>query len=149
MKGITVNRPRSIRLFELLFLGALLLTLVGTALNWSSLVEQAASQAGAVRLSAGALNAIAGFSVGVVILIELALWFFIARRGSTVAKWLLALFTAYNVYSLVGTVQAGAEWSTLPGIISAVALLLQVMAVILLFTPDARAWFADAPEDVA
>ena len=142
-------RPRSIRLFELLFLGALLLTLVGTVLVWPSLLEQAAVQAQAARLGSGALATIAGVSVAFVVLVELLLWFFIARRASVIAKWLLVLFTAYNVYSLVGTVQAGAEWSTVAGILSAVALLMQVIAVLLLFTPDARAWFDGEPEELA
>jgi hypothetical protein len=141
-----LTRPRSIRLFEALFLTSFLLTLVATALIWPALLDQAAAQAGAAKLSDGTLAVVAGVGVAVVSAIMLGLWYFVARRGSTIAKWVLALFTAYNLYSLVGSVQAGAPFATAPGLISGAALMLQVVAVCLLFLPDTRAWFAAEPE---
>jgi hypothetical protein len=141
-----LTRPRSIRLFEAFFLTSFLLTLVATALIWPTLLAQAAAQAGAANLGDGTLAVIAGVGVAIVSAIMLLLWWFVARRGSGVAKWVLVLFTAYNLYSLIGSVQAGASVTTLPGLVSGAALLLQVVAVGLLFLPDARAWFAAKPE---
>lgn len=141
-----MTRPRSIRWFELLFLASLLLTLVATALIWPALLDQAAAQAGAANLGDGTLAVIAGLGIAIVVAIMLLLWYFVARRGSPVAKWVLVFFTGYNLYSLVGSVQAGAPFATVPGLVSGAALLLQVIAVALLFVPDARAWFASEPE---
>lgn len=141
-----MTKPRSIRWFELLFLGSLLLTLIATALIWPALLDQAAAQAGGASLGEGTLAVIAGVGVAIVSAIMLVLWYFVARRGSTIAKWVLVLFTGYNLYSLIGSVQAGAPVATPPVLISGAALLLQVVAVALLFLPDARAWFAAAPE---
>ncbi|WP_375390450.1 hypothetical protein [uncultured Sphingomonas sp.] len=142
-------RPRVIRVFELLFLGSLALTLAGAVLVWPAMVEQAATKSGASGLSATALNAIVAAGVAIAALVTLVLWFFIARRGSAVAKWLLVLFTVYNVYATATSMQGGATWGSLSGGLSLAALALQVAAVAMLFTPGAIAWFAGAPEEVA
>ena len=142
-----MTRPRSIRWFELLFLASFLLTLVTTALIWPALLDQAAAQAGAANLGEGTLSVIAGVGVAIVSAIMLLLWYFVARRGSSVAKWVLVAFTGYNLYSLVGSVQAGAPMTTTPGLVSGAALLLQVVAVALLFMPDARDWFRVEAEE--
>lgn len=142
-----MTRPRSIRLFELFWLGSLALTLVGTALLWPVLLEQAAAQAGAARLGPGVLNAIAGAGVAFLAAIELLLWYFVARRGSTVAKWLAVLFTAYGAYVLVVAEDVAVALATVTGVISAVALLMQVIATGALFAPDARSWFSPPAEE--
>lgn len=144
-----MTRPRIIRVFELLILGSLVLTLVGAVLVWPAMVEQAAAKAGASGLSAGALNLIVAAGLAVAALVTLLFWFFIARRGSAVAKWLLVLFTVYNLYETASSMEGGATWGSLSGGLSIAALALQVAAVAVLFTPGASAWFAGAPEEVA
>lgn len=144
-----MTRPRSIRLFELFLLGSLALTLIGAVLVWPAMVEQATARAGAARLGAGALNVIVALGVGIAALVTLLLWFFVARRGSVVAKWLLVLFTVYGVYETTTSMQAGATWGSVSGSLSIAALALQVAAVAMLFTPGARAWFAAGREEIA
>lgn len=73
----------------------------------------------------------------------LILWYFIARRGSAIAKWIVVVFFAIGLCgSLIGlamhTFPVG-----LRGIISAVTFVLQAISVWLLFRPDTSAWFGE------
>lgn len=84
-------------------------------------------------------------AIGVVI--ALLLWFFIARRGSNVAKWILVVFTVFAIGSLVLGFTTGAVILDAGGIVRLVAVALQTAAVAFLFRPDAAAWFAPAIVD--
>lgn len=144
-----MTRPSAIRLFELFFLGSLALTLVGAVLVWPAMVAQTAERAGAARLGVGVLNGIVAGGVAIAAIVTLLLWFFVARRGSVVAKWLVTLFTIYSLYETATSMQNGATWGSASGGLSVAALALQVVATAMLFTPGARAWFAGEPEDLA
>jgi hypothetical protein len=75
--------------------------------------------------------------------IGLILWYFIARQGSVIAKWimtaLVAMAVAISLYALTKPIPVqGRSMLALAGLTE----LLKVFAVTRLFTADARGWFA-------
>jgi hypothetical protein len=72
-----MTRPNSIIWFERVFLGSLLLGLVNSVLTWSSMTAQMAATPGAGMLGSNFL--IGSMAIGIII--NLLLWYFIARRG--------------------------------------------------------------------
>lgn len=133
-------RPESIVNFERFYLGALGVGLVNTALSWGATQEMLASDP-----ALGAAGFGTGFFVSVLglgLIIPLLLWFFIARRGSNIAKWIL---TVLFVIGLLGTIPLLTGSTPLPGgtialVLTLVATAMQAYAVFMLFKPDAVAW---------
>lgn len=136
-------RPRSIELFEKLYLGAAGVGLLNALVNYGALREQA------VATGTAAATPLLGAAIGLGI--NLLFWFFIARRASNVAKWIMTVMTALGLVSL------GLMWSVLGAYgpvyltLNAVTTALQVAALVCLFRADAAAWLKskgkDAPID--
>ena len=129
-------RPPSIIDFERAYLASLALGIVNTTIHWQAIEQSFEDPAMQVLGGPGAIVGILAFGMA----ISLLLWFFIARRASTVAKWIYVVFIAFGVVSIISNL------ATLPFgtqlILNVVAQLLQLFAAWLLFKPDARAWFA-------
>lgn len=128
-------RPASIRKFEILFLASLLTGLIGTLISWNATLAQFRAGAGGVELSPAILIGV----LAVIYAIMLLLWYLIARRASKIAKWILVVFT---LISLIGIPALFSPPFTLSKGIELLSNLLQVAAVVFLFLPDARVWFA-------
>ncbi len=134
-------RPSSILWFERLFLFSLALGLLNGFLGYESTMAQVEGDPGMAALGLGTgfllATAVIGFAV------PLLLWYFIARRGSDIAKWILVILTAVGLFMLPGTTAAqGGAVAALTIFISA----LQVAAITFLFRKEARAWLADDPK---
>ena len=129
-------RPPSIVMFSRLFLAALGIGLVNSALNWQASVDQMAA-AGDV-LPAWVLPA----TLVVGLAINLLLWWLVAHRGSTVAKWILTVFLGLGLLGFVLAMAQGTFPAGLQGVIGIVTFVLQAIAIGMLFRPDARRWFA-------
>lgn len=132
-------RPQSIMTFERLYLGAWLVGVINTGLSWGRNQEMIQASGAVADIGAGALYA----TTAVGFVIPLLLWYFIARRASIVAKWILIALFAMG---LIGIVYAGTQGSLaggLSGILAGAALLLQMAAIYMLFRPDARAWLGE------
>lgn len=142
-------RPKSIVLFDWLFLGSVAVSAANTALSYDTMSELFRTQpelaaigdaGGAVYLGSHLFS----------IAISLLLWFFISRRASNVAKWILTGLTALGVLSTVNLVQTEQQ-SGLPPYLLGVSILLivlQAIAVVFLFRKDAAAWLeGKAPVD--
>ena len=74
------------------------------------------------------------------------------RRRSRAGLWLLVVLTAIGVAGFLWQVASGVMSTGLLGVLTTVQTVLAVVAVVLLFRPTARAWFAHerAPvEDLA
>jgi hypothetical protein len=129
-------RPASIVQFERLFLGALALEVLVDVLAWQG--EVAAAAKGYSQFAAVAPTLVGGI-MAVSILASLALWYFVARRGSNIAKWIVA------VWFVVSTVLLALSLLhisfTLPVVLGWLAYLLRAWSVSYLFKPDAEAWF--------
>ena len=130
-------RPKSIELFEKVYLGAIALGLVNTFLSWSQVNAMLADPR---MQSAGVGNGTLVFGVVVGVLIPILLWYFIARRASNVAKWIYVVLTALGVFSFLSSLANPLVPKGLTMIVGALSVLLQVYGAWLLFRPDAAAW---------
>lgn len=141
-------RPKSIELFEKVYLGAIAVGLINTFLSWSqvnAMLDDPRMQAAGV----GSGTLVFGLVVG--ILIPLLLWYFIARRASNVAKWIYIVLTALGVFAFLSSLANPLVPKGLVTILGAAAVGLQAYGAWLLFRPDAVAWLdskgADGPGD--
>src|SRR5688572_25908032 len=92
-------RPQSIVLFERLFLASLVLSVVNFVVGYDAAMAELGRQPGMARIDFGSelLVGTMAFTTAVYLL----LWYLIARKASTVAKWFLTAFTAIGVVSLL------------------------------------------------
>ena len=135
-------RPKSIVLFERLVLASILLGLVGAYLAWEH--TQALLSAQNSPLGSSSVLVIQGITI----LLYLLLIYFIARRGSPVAKWIYVVLAGLGlVLGAVGIGQAF-ELGTLSGVISIVQLIITAATLWLLFRPDSKAWFSEGRGEV-
>lgn len=130
-------RPNSILLFERLYLASLVVGVINLVLSYERIVAQMQRDPAVAQLGWGSGAVIVMFGLGMAV--SLMLWYFTARRGSSIAKWFLVAFTAIGLLSLPTTLATG---SGLPLIMAIVINLLQLIAVVMLFRADARPWFS-------
>ena len=138
-------RPPSIVMFDRLFLVSLALSVLGLALNFTAISQQVLATPGLADAGIGS-----GFFIGAVAVsyaISLLLWFFVAHKGSNVAKWILVVLAAISLVSLPGLL-AG-PWD-LTAILNLASYVLQIAALGFLFRADAKAWLrGQLPTDPA
>ena len=135
-------RPNSIVTFERLYLGSLALGILNFFLSFDQMKAAMAAEPGIAKVGFGSGMLIGVFVVS--LLISLLLWFFIARKASNVAKWILVVFTAFGLLGLPNVIS---QLSTTPGLTPVLALvitIIQLIAVYFLFRPDAAAWLKGA-----
>jgi hypothetical protein len=136
-----MNRPASIVNFERLYLGSLALGAIGIVINWSTMQAQIAMDPNSSILPSWFLPATLAISFA----ISLTLWYFAARRGAVVAKWIIVVFFAIGLLGIPAAL-------TTPGpiimkFLTGVNFILQVLAIWMLFKPDAKQWFAGTWSD--
>ena len=88
-------------------------------------------------LGVGQGFAIGSFVVGIAI--YLLLWFFIARKASNVAKWILVVLLALSMLSVLYTL-AMSFALTVTTLLGLAMYALEIAAVVFLFRDDAVAW---------
>lgn len=135
-------RPASIIQFERLYLGSLVVGLIATGLAWRGNIERLASSATTASVSGWFQQA----STGLTIIITLALWYFIARRGSRVAKWIMVVLTGIGVLLAIGavlTLVSGHSPNAIATLLSVGATILAVAAAAMLFRPDAQVFLGE------
>jgi hypothetical protein len=143
-------RPRSIILFERVYW----LHIVAAAawLTWSFLRMGHAVPPGGLehpdRIRMLAVGVTSIVSIG----IELLLWYFIARRGSNLARWIFAIFFGLAVLSMVALGIRFAQGALSPVRLGVplLTMSLRIVSLWLLFRPDAAAWFRGrhSPEEL-
>lgn len=139
-----MDRPASIVRFDQLYLGHIAVGLVGSVIALFSGDNPALTQTNET-IGPWFLPAILGLGL----LTQIALLYFIGRKGAAVAKWLLVALTAINLLGVVFLLFAfatgmGAESRNLIGSLCSLgASALLVAAVSMLFRPDTAAWFGE------
>lgn len=134
-------RPASITKFDQLYLGAMALGIANTVLNYDNTMAQLEADpavAAAGMAGSGFMLGAAAFGFA----ISLLLWFFISRRASNIAKWILLVLT------LIGTLMMPLGLAAVPlvqAVIAVVITVMQIAALWFLFRPDAKAWFEHGP----
>lgn len=134
-------RPKSIQRFDIFYLGALALGLVSTAIGWNTTMERMQADAATAAIATPVMlgSVIVGFGI------SLLLWFFTSRMRSNIARWIVVIFFVIGVLSLLFTLLNGAYPGGVTGILSILSTALQAAAVVMLFKPDAVAWFKGQP----
>ncbi|QKG70850.1 hypothetical protein [Erythrobacter mangrovi] len=134
-------KPSSIKNFDRLYIGSIVVGLIGFFFSYGAAVEQVSAElpeAGAGGLVSGGL--IIGLVVGTAI--SLALWFLISVLRIELMKWILAIIAAFGILGLF--VGLGSELATgTTQAFNTLSTLLSIAAIFFLFQPDAKAWFAE------
>ncbi|MCP3728971.1 hypothetical protein M9978_00870 [Sphingomonas sp. MG17] len=140
-------RPQSIINFERAYLASVLVGLINLAVSWNTKIAtmendpRFSGNPQMAQIGSGMMIGMAALGV----LISLLLWYFAARRGSEVAKWILVVFLAF---SAVGVASSLAQFAVVGAVSTGLALLafaLNAYAVWMLFKPDAKAWMRGTP----
>ena len=133
-------RPQSIIWFERLYVAAFVLGVLSIVQTWGI---QTAMLDSDPRLASMPWVPYASLAVRMVL--AGALWYFVARKGSVIAKWIVVLLAAYGAVLLAlllfGLVQGSAPLAIVAP--SALQNILYIAAVALLFRPDTRPWFGE------
>jgi hypothetical protein len=129
-------RPRSIILFERLFLAMVVLGLVNTGLAWETSVARLAVHP-ALRDVAPVLVLAAAI---VSTLIYALLWYLIARRASRVAKWIYLALVAVSLLSFGQQLLRIGFRGDAASLIATLVLALMIASAVMLFRRDAAEW---------
>ncbi|MEM9500212.1 MAG: hypothetical protein AAF941_00070 [Pseudomonadota bacterium] len=129
-------RPQSIGMFDKLYLGGLLVGLLNYVISWDSIMSELAGSGFGVAFAV--ITASIGYGI------SLLLWYFISRRASNIAKWILVALTAIGLafmpFGLIGT-------PILELVLSLVITAMQVGAIYFLFQPDAKDYLESGGKD--
>lgn len=132
-------RPKSIVQFEQVFWAIIVLSIVAVAVGWSDMMSTVDIQ----RAVAKAGMVVVYVPVAIGLAIQLLFWYFIARRGSVIAKWIYVVFTVPSaLWSALGLAQGKAP-DTVQALITGSLIVLQLIAVVLLFRADTKPWFGE------
>ncbi|MBI0476617.1 hypothetical protein D9601_14800 [Sphingomonas sp. MA1305] len=140
-----MTKPPSIARFEMLYWPAVVLGWLNSALNWRT--SQAALDANPMLAN---VHWFLPVSAAVGALISIAIWFFIARKASVVAKWVQVVFAALGAIGIltgIYTLVSGKAPSALAVVVVIVANVLYVAAATMLFKPDAKEWFGEGLDE--
>lgn len=132
-------RPASILMFERLFLASVALSVIGFLVSYEAAMEQLAGEPAVVDMGFG-VELVVGLMV-LMTAIYLLLWFLIAHKASTVAKWILIVFTVLGLAAFAVTLAVATVPWDLATMLNLAVYALDIAALVFLFRDDARAWF--------
>ena len=139
-------KPRSIRLFDILFSVAALFVLVSAVLSFGNLEERALVNFGVERSTArGMAIWMVIASLFIFTLLASIVWTSISLLRMGIVRYLLALVVLYALFQ--NYLAFAALGPHLAGFVDLAASLVAGAAVIVLFRADARQWFAEDPRD--
>lgn len=135
-------RPQSIIRFEWLYWAAFAIGMFSTYQTWAIQQNLLASNSAVEGMPWLPYASVVGR-----IALTIALWFFVARRPSAIAKWIIVVLAVYGAVLLALLCMSMLRGSApLDLVLPSVAQnLLYIAAAALLFMPDARAWFGEGP----
>jgi hypothetical protein len=129
-------RPQAVERFEMLYIVSLALGLVTSALTWKAATVMA-SPAFVLIVQGGTLALIAGLVL------------LVSRRSSNIARWVLLILFVVGVFFYIPTAGQLISDSVVVGLISAVQIALQAIAMVSIFSQSAKPWFAKSPKGTA
>lgn len=138
-----MSKPNSISQFERFYLAAIGVDLVNTILSWSEREERALLTPQMFGNATLPLTTAIGFGIA------LLLWFFVAHRGSVIAKWIVTVFVTLALAWTLYAIPTGRYSLGLSGLLGLFSTVLQAYAVVMLFRRDAGRWFGATPGAVA
>ena len=137
-----MEKPKPILVFDLLFAASMMLGIGSAVIHWNDAMAY---------LRADPTTAVSGpFIMGVSLVVgycvNLLLWFFISRRRSNVARWIMTVLTALALVSTLAD-PADYEADLVVDLTFAASWLLCVAEIVCLFLPGSARWF-DRRRDV-
>ena len=141
-----MDRPKSIRRFELFWWGSALFWAVATRLAWDR--NQGKLLADARTRDVAQWGQ--WFWIGVTVLLTALLWWLVARRASAIGKWLVVAWSALGgVLALIRvfSLTVGRTFHPFSESAHLLTAILSVAAAVMLFRDDARAWFGEFDVD--
>ena len=135
--------PPSIVRFSYCYLGAWAVGLINNVINWPRYQQMAQVQQANEQIGSWYLPA----TVGIGLLIPLILWYFVVRRASVIAKWIVVVFAVLAVSGALFTLLMASFASGIGAVLAITGYALQVVAAWLLVRPDARDWFGEKPDE--
>lgn len=132
-------RPPSIIMFERLFLASLALSAIQFFIGYDAMIGEMEREPALQQLGIGGGVLTGIFVVGMAI--YLLLWFLIARKASSVAKWILVVLSALGVLAFLVSFAGGQVTFDLIAMLGAAYYALAIAALVFLFRADANAWF--------
>lgn len=145
-------RPPSIVTFERLYLASIALGLLNTVVGWNARQALLANNP-AVVANPQMLPVLGPIMAAMAImgaLLALILWYFVARRGSVVAKWIVTVLAGLGGLTALGTLMTlvqGHSPSVLSSLLGLVNAGLSIAAAAMLFRADALPWFGEVNEE--
>jgi hypothetical protein len=135
-------RPPSIVQFERVFFCSIVLGAVA-AILWLLYPPIFTIPADAPPSLARMMHVVTVVTMGLGIVINLLLLYFIARRGSDVARWIFVALFAIGLVSVMRQFGSSTPFVLPQGvqILGIVMLVLRAVCVWLVFRPDAKPWF--------
>ena len=131
-------RPQSIITFERVVLLMIVLGLAGAVLRWDAVVAEL------TRTGLGVAVGIAIYAFALAV--SLLLLWLIARRGSSVARWIYVVLCVAGFALAIPALGATLRLPVPELLMQVAQWLLAILSVWLLFRPDARAWFERSGE---
>jgi hypothetical protein len=131
-----MKRPQSIIWFERLYLLGLVVAFAVGLFNWTK--TQAIVAASQTLPSWYPL-----VMTAVSLILNIVLWYFIARRGSNIARWIYIVLFAFALIGTAATLLSPMLrlFGTFTLVTSLLLTVLRGVCVFLLFRPDAQGWF--------
>ncbi len=126
------QRPRSVALFERLYVSSQAASILAIFLHYGTLRSAAIANG----------SSPAGPIVGVflILVISVPLWFFIVRRASNIAKWITIILFAIGLLGLPSSLSKTLAVGPAYFVLSLLALVLSIGSVIMLFKQDSVFW---------
>ena len=144
---IDMHKPPSIARFERYWFASTLFWLVGTRLAWDRTQN-------ALRLNPQTIP-VAGWAqwvlIALVLVTTLLLWYLVARRGSSVARWLvvaLAVIGAGRLLLTLFTLVTSANPHPFSQGCFILSAAFTIGSAAMLFRDDVRLWFGDDPGEI-
>ena len=75
------------------------------------------------------------------------IWYFVARRSSLVAKWIVTIVFCISVLGLLFNLLMKTFVSPPSAVLSIFAAVLNGIAIVMLFRPDAKIWFGEGLDE--
>ncbi|WP_144039878.1 hypothetical protein [Novosphingobium sp. TH158] len=126
--------------FDRLYLVATALGLVNSFMSLERL--QAVVNASPAIRAMGAGSGVVLGAIAFGLAIQLLLWFLVAHRASSLARWILVAFTLLALLNLPAALRQLGPGGGLGIMVSLAVESLRLVALTFLFRSDAKAWFA-------
>lgn len=138
-----MQKPESMKKFDLFFWGSIALSVIGLVFSWATMQEVMAAELAEAEgvMGEGMMQGVLVVSFVIGIGINIAIWFLISVLRIEFVKWIFIALVVWGLISLPEGVAlvGGFGLMHVPGLLATV---LSLLAIWMLFRPDAKEWFA-------